>query len=157
MPGDRAAPTGIPVQPDGVTTAFAHHFTAMVREVFHQRLQSRHQDDPTPREASVEKADMTQEHRSPAYRLLPGVPGYAFAMATDLTWTAVFETVDEGWVQAHVAELPGVITTAPSLAEAKALLVDALREYLLSLRQDPPEPAGDSARQEPLHIVIDAA
>jgi predicted RNase H-like HicB family nuclease len=100
---------------------------------------------------------MTEEHRSPAYTRVPGVAGYALVMVTDLTWTAVFETVEDGWVQARVAELPAVITAAPTLDEAKALLLDAVREYLLSLRQDPPEPAGASARQEPLHVVIDAA
>jgi predicted RNase H-like HicB family nuclease len=78
-------------------------------------------------------------------------------VATDLTWTAVFETVEDGWVQARVAELPAVITAAPTLDEAKALLLDAVREYLLALRQDPAEPAGESAHQEPLHVVIDAA
>ena len=78
-------------------------------------------------------------------------------MSTDLTWTAVFETVEEGWVQARVAELPGVITVAPSLAEAKVLLVDAVREYLLSLHQEPVEPAAESAWREALHVVIDAA
>lgn len=78
-------------------------------------------------------------------------------MSTDLTWTAVFETVEGGWVQARVAELPGVVTVGPTLAEAKVLLLDAVREYLLSLRQDPPEPTADSARREVLHVVIDAA
>lgn len=78
-------------------------------------------------------------------------------MSTDLTWTAVFETVEGGWVQARVAELPGVITVAPTLAEAKDLLLDAVREYLISLRQEPPEPTAASARQELLHVVIDAA
>jgi predicted RNase H-like HicB family nuclease len=100
---------------------------------------------------------MGQEHRRDAYRSCAGVSGYAFIMATDLTWTAVFETVEDGWVQARVAELPAVITVAPSLEEAKTLLLDAVREYLLSLHQDPVEPTAASARQEPLHVVIDAA
>lgn len=78
-------------------------------------------------------------------------------MSTDLTWTAVFETVEDGWVQARVAELPGVITAAPTLAEAKDLLLDAVREYLLSLHSEPIEPATGAVRQEALHVVIDAA
>jgi predicted RNase H-like HicB family nuclease len=77
-------------------------------------------------------------------------------MSTDLTWTAVFETVEDGWVQARVAELPGVITAAPTLAEAKDLLLDAVREYLLSLHPEPIEPV-TGAVQEALHVVIDAA
>lgn len=78
-------------------------------------------------------------------------------MSTDLTWTAVFETVEGGWVQARVAELPGVITAGPTLEEAKALLLDAVREYLVSLRQEPTEPTAATARREVLHVVIDAA
>jgi predicted RNase H-like HicB family nuclease len=73
-----------------------------------------------------------------------------------LSVTAIYEPVDNGWVQARIEELPGVITAAPSLDEAKELLVDALREYLLSL--GPAEqPAGDSnGTREPLDIVIGA-
>ncbi|MBO9534652.1 MAG: hypothetical protein J7513_16890 [Solirubrobacteraceae bacterium] len=51
---------------------------------------------------------------------------------TLLSLTAVFEPVDDGWVQAHILELPGVITVAPSREEAKELLVDALREFVLA-------------------------
>jgi predicted RNase H-like HicB family nuclease len=53
-------------------------------------------------------------------------------MTEPLTFTAVYETVDGGWVHAHLAEIPGVITAAPSRAEAEDMLLDALREYLLS-------------------------
>lgn len=49
-----------------------------------------------------------------------------------VTLTAVFETVEDGWVQARVAELPAVITAAPTRREARVLLIDALREYLLA-------------------------
>jgi predicted RNase H-like HicB family nuclease len=123
-----------------VTSAFTYDGAAMLEEVLLQRSEPRHevQTCTTPRPASNRV-------------------GYARTVTTDLTWTAVFETVEEGWVQARVAELPGVITTAPSLGEAKALLLDAVREYLLSLRQEPPEPTAESAVRESLHVVIDAA
>ena len=78
-------------------------------------------------------------------------------MSTDLTWTAVFETVEDGWVQARVVELPAVITVAPSLSEARVLLLDAVREYLLSLHGEPAEPTAGPIRREELHVVIDAA
>jgi predicted RNase H-like HicB family nuclease len=78
-------------------------------------------------------------------------------MSTDIVWTAVFETVEDGWVQARVAELPAVITAAPTLDEAKSQLVDAVREYFLSLRQDSPEPDAVGAERHALHVVIDAA
>ena len=49
-----------------------------------------------------------------------------------LKYTAVFEKVEEGWTQARIAEIPGVITAAPNRDEAKELVRDALREYLAS-------------------------
>ena len=51
--------------------------------------------------------------------------------------TAVFESVEGGWVQGRVAELPGVITAAPTRAQAEEDLRDALKEYLLSLQEAP--------------------
>jgi len=54
-------------------------------------------------------------------------------MTEEFTFTAIYEPVEEGWVQARIKELPEVITAAPSFAEAKGMLIDALREYLLSL------------------------
>jgi len=80
-------------------------------------------------------------------------------MSTRLTLTAIYEQVEEGWVQARLAELPAVITAAPTLEEAKDWLGDALSEYLLSL-SDPdllslPDEAATS--RLPLDIVIQAA
>ncbi|MGQ0774819.1 MAG: type II toxin-antitoxin system HicB family antitoxin [Pseudonocardiales bacterium] len=60
-----------------------------------------------------------------------------------VSYTVIFEEVGDGWVQARLRELPGVITAAPSRGQAARDVVDALREYLLSLR-DVPEP-----RREP--------
>jgi len=53
-----------------------------------------------------------------------------------MSLTAVFEPVEDGWTQAHIQELPDVVTAGPSVSDAKALLIDALREYLLSLGDD---------------------
>jgi predicted RNase H-like HicB family nuclease len=71
-----------------------------------------------------------------------------------VTLTAVFETVDEGWVQARLEELPGVITAATTATEAKALLLDALKEYLLSL--DPGDAAlvSEDARRERVELSL---
>ena len=84
---------------------------------------------------------------------------YSGCMATRFSLTAVYEPVEHGWVQARIAELPAVITAAPTLQEAKALLADALREYLLSLAAPPaPQlPPNGAVQREPLEIVIDAA
>ena len=78
-------------------------------------------------------------------------------MTRKLALTAVYETVDEGWVQAHVEEMPGVITAAPSLVEAKELLLDALQEYLLALgSQTDASPQQGDVTREPLEISLTA-
>ncbi|MBS1863458.1 MAG: type II toxin-antitoxin system HicB family antitoxin [Actinobacteria bacterium] len=54
--------------------------------------------------------------------------------------TAVYEPVEDGWIQAHFVELPGVITAGRSREEARILLRDALREYLASFDSVPADP-----------------
>ena len=53
-------------------------------------------------------------------------------MTSRLSLTAVFEPVEGGWTQARLAEIPAVITAAPTLDEAREMLADALSEYLLA-------------------------
>jgi predicted RNase H-like HicB family nuclease len=67
----------------------------------------------------------------------------------------LYETVEDGWIQARIEELPAVITAAPTRPEAREQVLDALREYLLSLRDDPPRAvlAGD---REPVALEITA-
>ena len=74
-----------------------------------------------------------------------------------LSLTAIYEPVENGWVQATIEELPGVITAAPSFDEAREMLVDALREYLLALGQEG-RSTGDreGTRREPLVISLTA-
>jgi predicted RNase H-like HicB family nuclease len=74
-----------------------------------------------------------------------------------ISLTAVYEPVENGWTQARIEELPAVITAGPTLEDAKELLLDALREYLLSLAEAPrPDEARDSAQREPIQIVLEA-
>ena len=49
-----------------------------------------------------------------------------------LQLTPSYQQVENGWTQASLIELPGVIMAAPSREEAQELLLDALREFLLS-------------------------
>lgn len=74
-----------------------------------------------------------------------------------LNLTALFETVENGWVQARVPEIPGVITAAPTHEEAREMLLDAVREYLLSLLSSPLSAASSSAAQESLTVTLSAA
>jgi predicted RNase H-like HicB family nuclease len=76
-------------------------------------------------------------------------------MVQAMTFTARYETVEDGWVQATIDELPTVITAAPSYREAKEGLADALHEYLLALgdlEKQPPAPRHGDA--EPLRITV---
>ena len=76
-------------------------------------------------------------------------------MAEALSLTAIFEPDENDWVQATIREIPGVITAAPTRAEAEDMLLDALREYLLSLQVDPP-PIGGDRETAKLQILLTA-
>ena len=77
-------------------------------------------------------------------------------METTLSLTAVYEPVENGCVQARIEEIPGVITAAPTRAEAEELLGDALRDYLLAT-WPPVTPATTRGERTPLRVVIGAA
>ena len=64
-----------------------------------------------------------------------------------------YEPVEDGWVQARIEELPAVITAAPTRDEARELVLDALRQYLLSLQS---EPAVAGCDREPVALTITA-
>jgi len=74
-------------------------------------------------------------------------------MSAEVAFTAVYEDVENGWVQARLAEIPGVITAAPTRAEATEMLVDALAEYVRSFADDPAGPVSGTA----VNVVISAA
>jgi predicted RNase H-like HicB family nuclease len=68
-------------------------------------------------------------------------------------FTIAYQPVEHGWTQARIVELPAVITAGPTRADAKALVLDALREYLLSLRT---EAATGDGEREPVALTISA-
>lgn len=77
-------------------------------------------------------------------------------MSASLTFTAVLTAVEGGWVQAQLRELPQVVTCAPTEAEARAAVVDALREYVASFTTpgaEQPEAHG----YDVVRLTIDAA
>ena len=80
---------------------------------------------------------------------------YAVSMATPMTLTASYEPVEGGWVQARVRELPSVITAAATRSEARAMLEDAVREYLLAmLETENPSEVAAGAEYEELAVTI---
>ena len=69
--------------------------------------------------------------------------------------TAIYEPVENGWTQARIQEIPGVITAAPTREEAKEMLLDALREYLLAFEETARTvPAADS-HSERIELVVE--
>jgi predicted RNase H-like HicB family nuclease len=70
----------------------------------------------------------------------------------EIQLSIIYEPVEHGWTQARIAELPEVITAAPTRSEAKDMVLDALREYLLSLTEQP-EGGGE---REPVALTITA-
>jgi predicted RNase H-like HicB family nuclease len=77
-------------------------------------------------------------------------------MSRQVAFTAVYEDVENGWVQARLLELPGVITAAPSRDEATEMLLDALAEYLRSFA-DAETPSGAGGTGTLVNVVISAA
>ena len=74
--------------------------------------------------------------------------------------TAVYEPVEDGWVQARIEELPWVITAAPTRKEAAELLLDAVRGYLLALpdatKADHRQDRGATAERDALEVTLSA-
>jgi len=136
MPRNAGSPPRCRVEPDGVLSPFAQVHATVGEEVALE-LTSRDHAVTAPHVQST---------------------GVTIATVTaTLTWTAVFDKVENGWVQGRIAELPGVITAAPTMGEAKAGLVDALHEYLASLAEPPiVSDATESETRETLDVVIRA-
>ena len=66
----------------------------------------------------------------------------------------VFEPDEEGWVRATIEELPGVITCAPTLDEARNLVRDALDEWLQALTSSERATIGADATRETLTLSV---
>ena len=78
-------------------------------------------------------------------------------MPKRISLTAVYEPVENGWTQARIEELPSVITAGPTVEDARLLLLDALREYLLSLsEQKEPAATEHPVKRESIDIVLGA-
>jgi predicted RNase H-like HicB family nuclease len=65
-----------------------------------------------------------------------------------------FEADEQGWVRATIEELPGVITCAPTIDEARELVPDALEQWLTALTSAGRLSAGHHARPEALTLSV---
>jgi predicted RNase H-like HicB family nuclease len=77
-------------------------------------------------------------------------------MAESMTLTAVFQPDENGWTMAQLAEWPAVVTCAPTLEEAREMLVDAAQEMAASYREEGREPPIGGGRVESLKINLAA-
>ena len=77
-------------------------------------------------------------------------------MGESLTLTAVFTPDENGWTMAQLAEWPAVVTCAPTLEEARDMLLDAAHEMVASYRSEGREPPIGGGRVESLKIDLAA-
>jgi hypothetical protein len=66
-----------------------------------------------------------------------------------ISLSIVFEPVEDGWVQARIEGIPEVVTAGRDKDEARTLVLDALREYLLSIRGN-----GDAVDREMVDLKV---
>lgn len=66
----------------------------------------------------------------------------------------VFELDEQGWVRATVEELPGVITCAETMEEARELVRDALNEWLAALTSEERASISPTATRETLTLSV---
>ncbi len=66
----------------------------------------------------------------------------------------VFEPDERGWVRATIEGLPGVITCAPTVDEARELVRDALDEWLAALTSEERASIGTDATRETLILSV---
>jgi len=68
--------------------------------------------------------------------------------------TAVYEPVEDGWVQASLVEWPAVITCGKTREEAHEMLLDAFREMVLSYTDKDARPPVEADATEPIQLTI---
>ena len=77
-------------------------------------------------------------------------------MSDALTLTAVFTSDENGWTMAQLAEWPVVVTCAPTVEEARSMLLDAAQEMIASYRDEGREPPIGGGHVKALTISLAA-
>ena len=73
-------------------------------------------------------------------------------------FTVLFEPAAEGGYTVRCPALPGLVTEGNTLAEARAMALDAIRAYIESLRRDGlPVPEDKKLRRRPVKEKIKVA
>lgn len=71
-----------------------------------------------------------------------------------LRLTALYEPGEDGWIYAHVLEIPGINTQGRTRAEAKEMLEDAAREFIASLADEAGRAVHPDTEVETLEIEL---
>jgi predicted RNase H-like HicB family nuclease len=76
---------------------------------------------------------------------------------SDASWTltAMFTPDENGWTVPQLAEWPAVVTCAPTIEQARTMLLDAARETIASYRDEGREPPIGGGHVEALTINLD--
>ena len=77
-------------------------------------------------------------------------------MPKRLRFTAVYEPAEDGWVYAHVPELPEVHTQGRDLDDARAMVEDAI-QLVIADRRERGEPIPETGWAIAEHIDVPAA
>ena len=80
-------------------------------------------------------------------------------VATEYSFTVVFEPAAEGGYVVTCPALPGLVTEGDTLDEARAMAKDAIRAYLESLRKDSveiPNDIDDEPVKERIRVTVPA-
>jgi predicted RNase H-like HicB family nuclease len=85
-------------------------------------------------------------------RALPFTP-----VSDTLTLTAVFTPDEDGWTMAQLVEWPAVVTCERTVEEARAMLLDAAREMVVSYRDEGRDPPIGGGHVEQVTIDVAAA
>ena len=51
-------------------------------------------------------------------------------------YTVIYQPVEDGWIMATVPKVPGAVTQGKDLAEARAMIKEAVELLLLSYREN---------------------
>jgi predicted RNase H-like HicB family nuclease len=72
-------------------------------------------------------------------------------------YSVLYQPIEDGWIMATVPELPGAVTQGRDLAEARAMIKEAVELLLLSYQENAAKDTTGNAIWEKLTIDIPAA
>ena len=72
-------------------------------------------------------------------------------------YTVIYQEIEDGWIMAQVPELPGAVTQGRDIAEARAMIKEAVELLIQSYRENAAQDAPGGAIWETLTIDVPVA